>query len=340
MGRLPDWVQVRLSRQPRIHVDGQTLDPTLQLFLSLRPPDRKRVLTFGTPDQARARHRRDMLSIRGRPTAVGEVRDMEVQGAEGPLAARLYHPSDTGESEGDEPLLVYFHGGGFTIGDLDCFDEACRILCRFGAQKVLSVQYRLAPENRFPAAVDDALAAFRWAQANAARLGVDAGVISVGGDSAGGSLAAVVAQQTAGADPPLAQLLIYPATGRTTHCPSTELFDGFFLSTADRETFSDYYYRGTGFSGRDPRISPLMAPDLSGLAPALVVTAGFDILRDEGEAYAEALKKAGTPTILHREPSLAHGFIQMTQLSRGCRHATRDLAARWRSFLAMQMVTR
>lgn len=195
------------------------------------------------------------------------------------------------------------------LGDVDTHDEACRILCRYATQHVLSVEYRLAPERPFPAAVEDAEAAFRWAQAHAVELGADPDRVGVGGDSAGANLAAVVAQQTSRARPPVAQLLVHPPIDRTVARPSQALFDGYFLSVADRDAFSEHYYVRAGASADDPRISLLLAPNLSGLAPALVVTAGFDVLRDEGEAYAEALSSAGTVCVLHREPSMAHGFI-------------------------------
>jgi acetyl esterase len=334
IGHLPPGVQLRLSRTPAVEVDGQTIDPTIQLFLSLRPRGQPRPLTAGSPEEARTRYRNEMLSLRGRLTPVGRVRELQVDGAEGPLRARHYAPP-VSEADGGEPqaLLVFFHGGGFALGDLDTHDEACRLLCLHGHQHVLSVEYRLAPEFPFPAAVEDAEASFRWAQANAEAFGVSDDRVAVGGDSAGGNLAAVISQRTAGDRPPLAQLLIYPPTDRAAHGGSAELFDGFFLSVADRETFTKYYYAGTDTTNLDPGVSPLLSENFSGLPPAVVVTAGFDVLRDEGEAYAQKLCEAGTPCLMHRESSQAHGFIQLTGASPESRRATVRLAQRWRSFL-------
>jgi acetyl esterase len=196
------------------------------------------------------------------------------------------------------------------------------------------VDYRLAPEHPFPAALDDTLAALRWAQAHAAELGADPARVAVGGDSAGGNLAAVASQLTVRDRPPFAQLLIYPATDSETERPSQKLFsEGYFLSQGDRDAFARYYLEGTGVTGDDPRVSPLLAPDLSGLAPALVVTAGFDILRDEAEAYRDALAAAGTPARLTCLSAHGHGFLHMTGVSPGARAAMVRVAEDWRSLL-------
>lgn len=335
IGHLPPRIQLRLSRTPPVQVDGQTIDPTIQLFLSLRPRGQPRPLTAGSPEEARARYRNEMLSLRGRSTPVGSVHDLQVRGAEGPLRARHYAPPEAAAGQGEHPhrLLVFFHGGGFALGDLDTHDEPCRLLCLHGYQHVLSIEYRLAPEFPFPAGLEDAEAAFRWAQANADLFGISVDRVAVGGDSAGGNLAAVISQRTAADRPPLAQLLIYPPTDRAAHGGSAELFDGFFLSVADRETFTKYYYAGTDTTDLDPGVSPLLSKKFSGLPPALIVTAGFDVLRDEGEAYANRLREAGTPCVLHRESSQPHGFIQLTGASPESRRATVRLAERWRAFL-------
>jgi acetyl esterase len=231
---------------------------------------------------------------------------------------------------------VYFHGGGFVIGDLETHDAPCRMLCADGAQHVLSVAYRLAPEHPFPAAVDDAVAALGWAQAHAASLGADPSRVAVGGDSAGGNLAAVAAQRAAHEGrPPIAQLLVYPVTDGVERRPSDALFDeGWFLSQADRGTFAMHYHGAVAVAPDDPRLAPLRAPDLSGLPPALVVTAGFDILRDEGEAYAEALRAAGTSARTLRVTGFGHGFIHVATVLPGARRAMRDVAAAWRAVLA------
>lgn len=330
LDRLPVGVRRLLSRRPPAVIDGQTFDPTLQLLLALRPEHDG--LMDAPVAVSRARLRREVLSLVAAPTPVGTVRDMEVQGAAGPLAARHYLP----EAAGVSPLLVYFHGGGFVLGDIETHDEACRMICRYSGHQVLSVAYRLAPEHPFPAPLEDALAAFRWAAAHATELGADPSRVAVGGDSAGGTLSAVVALLTARETVrPAAQLLIYPAADRTTPRPSHRLFDrDFFLSLADRDAFYDCYVGGSGTSPDDPRISPLRAPDLSGLPPALIAVAGFDILRDEGEAYAQALAAAGTSCAIHREPSLGHGFANLTPVSAVANRAMATIATRWADLVA------
>ncbi|HEU4556847.1 MAG TPA: alpha/beta hydrolase [Longimicrobium sp.] len=328
---LPGPLLVRLSGRPPVVIDGQTLDPHVQLVLAMRKKRGVPGLVEPNPQVGRARFRRECLAM-GRPsTEVGNVRDLEIPGPAGPLRVRHYAP----DAQGPQPLTVYLHGGGFVIGDLDTHDEACRILCREGRMHILAVDYRLAPEHPFPAAPDDTHAALRWAQAHAAELGADPARVAIGGDSAGGNLAAVVAREAArDGSPPVAQLLIYPATDSETVRPSEEKFsDGYFLSTADRQGFSKCYTGGTGYTGLDPRVSPLRSDDMGGLPPALVVTAGFDILRDEGDAYAEALKAAGTRTEHLRIPSLGHGFLHMTTITPAARAAMVRIARDWRGVL-------
>lgn len=329
-GKLPGSVLVRLSGRPPVVIDGQTLDPHVQWVLSMRRRRGHKGLIEPTPQIGRARFRRECLAY-GRPvTPVGAVRDFEIPGPAGPLRVRHYAPP----ADGPRPLTVYLHGGGFTIGDLDTHDEPCRILCREGRMHVLSVDYRLAPEHPFPAAPDDALAALRWAQAHAAELGADPARVAIGGDSAGGNLSAVISLETARDRPPAAQLLIYPATDAETWRPSRAMFsDGFFLSIADREGFSRCYTGGTGHTDDEWRVSPLRAPELGGQAPALVVTAGFDILRDEDDAYAQTLAAAGTRTEHLRFPSLGHGFIHMTTVTPAAKAAMVRIARDWRALL-------
>ncbi|MBS1242045.1 MAG: Esterase/lipase, partial [Gemmatimonadetes bacterium] len=188
--RLPNGLQILLSGQPPIEVDGQTLDTATQLLLALRPA-RQGLMDSGVAE-SRARLRREVLSIRGALTPVSAVRDLTIDGRAGPLAARHYVP----DAPERAPLLVFYHGGGFVIGDLDTHDETCRLLCRHAGQHVLSVAYRLAPEHPFPAPLDDAVAAFQWGAAHAAELGADPARVSVGGDSAGATLSAVVSLLT------------------------------------------------------------------------------------------------------------------------------------------------
>ena len=332
LSHLPARVQYFLSGERPIVVDGQTLDPMVQLVRRLRHVERSP--GFVEPDYltGRRRFRREMLALMGHRTAVGRVRDLTIDGAAGPLRARHYIPAEVG---GAPPLLVYLHGGGFVIGDLDVFDEGCRLLCRHAAQHVISVAYRLAPEHPFPAALDDTRAALRWARENATALGADPARVCVGGDSAGANLATVASRlDTRDGTPPRAQLLIYPPTDSVITRRSEELFgEGYFLGHADRDAFSLLYVNGTRVAEDDPRVSPLFAADLGGLPPALVVLAGFDMLRDEGDAYARALSDAGTPTRVHREPSLPHGFVNMTGFVPAAKAAVIRVAREWRALV-------
>jgi acetyl esterase len=330
---LPPGLQVRLSGKPAVRLDGDTLAPEMQLSLRLlewRGETRPEQLS---PAEARLARRRLAAVYAGRPIQVGSVHDLVID-APVPIPARHYAPAETG---GPRPMLVYYHGGGFTFGDLDTHDGVCRLLCRHAGAHVLAVDYRLAPEHRFPAAVQDARAALVWAHANAAALGADPQRVGVGGDSAGGNLAAVVAQLSAhdGGPPPALQLLIYPATDFTTRRRSRELFgEGFLLSDSEMNWFEDNYLGPERADASDPRASPLLADDLAGLAPALVVTAAFDPLRDEGEEYARALQRAGTPATVRRFPGFIHAFIGAAGVSRRCRDALIEIAGATRAMFA------
>ncbi len=330
---LPPGLQVRLSGKPPVHLDGDTLAPEVQLTLSLLERRREPPPETMPPAQAREARRRLAAVYGGRPTPVGEVRELKLD-TPIPLRARHYAPSESGDPR---PLLVYYHGGGFTYGDLDTHDGVCRILCRHAGAHVLAIEYRLAPEHPFPAAVEDARAALGWAHANAGRLGADPGMIGVGGDSAGGNLAAVVSQLAArdGGPAPVLQLLIYPATDFSRRRHSRELFaEGFLLTDAEMDWFETNYLGAARAAAGDPRASPLLAGDLSGLAPALIVTAAFDPLRDEGEEYARALQEAGTPAMLRRFPGLIHAFIGAAGVSRNCREALIEIAGATRATFA------
>jgi acetyl esterase len=330
LGRLPAALQIRLSGQPPVVVDGQTLDPALQLLCAIRI--RRRTPDFCEPTVfvGRERLKRETAIYSGPKTAVRAVHDLVVEGETGPLGARHYLPATAPDGTA-APLLVYLHGGGFAVCDVDTHDEVCRLMCRHGGVHVLSVDYRLAPEHPFPAALMDARAALRWAQANAASLGADPRRVAIGGDSAGGNLSAVVSQTaTRDGAPPVAQLLIYPVTDAVTMRPSQTLFSqGYFLSQRDRDDFSGHYSGASGVHESDPLVSPLHAAKLDGLPPALVVTAGFDILRDEGDAYADALRAAGNVVTHLRFPSMVHGFASMTGVCPGARRATIEIARAW-----------
>ena len=330
---LPASAQVRLSGKPPVQIDGDTLAAETQLMLALLERRGEPPIDTVTPAQARAMRRRQAALYGGRPEAVGSVADIELDGPTR-VRARHYAPAEPG---GPHPMLVFFHGGGFVFGDLDTHDGLCRLLCRHAGAHVLAVDYRLAPEHQFPAAVEDAAAALGWAHANAAELGADRARIGVCGDSAGGNLAAVAAQLAlaAGGPVPALQLLIYPVTDFTGRRRSRELFgEGFFLTSEHMDWFDAQYLGGTGEHAADPRASPLLAGDLRGLPPTVVVTAGFDPLRDEGEEYARALSAAGVPTALRRFPGMIHGFVSAAGVSRACRDAVVEIAGMARAILS------
>jgi len=312
MDSLPDGAATKVGRGP-VTVDGQTLDPHLAMVLALNARLRPDSADIGVAAQ-RANTQAAAAIAAGKPVAVGAVVDLTVDGEVGKLKARHYSPAS---GNANRPLVVFFHGGGFVVGDLDTHDQPCRLISSYADVHVLAVDYRLAPEHPFPAAVNDATAAFAWAVAHAEELGADPSRVAVAGDSAGGNLAAVVAQITrdAGTTQPAAQFLLYPATDSSVARPSKTLFaEGFFLTRRQMDWYWDTY--SAGGSRTEPRLSPLCAESLAGLAPAVITTAAFDPLRDEGEAYAQALQAAGVRVVLRRAPGLVHGYMNMTGIHR------------------------
>ena len=233
------------------------------------------------------------------------------------------------------PLLVYYHAGGWVIGDLETHDGLCRFLAAFGGCRVLSVDYRLAPENPFPAPVEDAVAAFAWAAEQADELGADPARIAVGGDSAGANLSAAICLATRDPGPrPALQLLLYPPTDVVGDQPSRATFaEGFLLTRNDMRWF-EAHYMPDGCAPDDPRVSMMRANDVSNLPPAYVATAGFDPLRDEGELYAERMREAGVQVALRRYPRLIHGFANLTALCPSARAAMLEVAGALRMGLS------
>jgi acetyl esterase len=318
-------------------VDGQVLATEIQALLRLANLARdKSASAYGklTPKQARARIRANAAAAAGPRQSQPAVNDLSIPGPAGAIPARFYEPPGQGLEK--RPLIVYFHGGGWTIGDLDTSDGVCRFLALNVPATVLSVEYRLAPEHPFPAAVEDALAAFQWAAVDNSRLGVDPDRVAVAGDSAGGNLAAAVSLLARDADgpTPAMQALIYPVTDAVGGQQSRDTFaKGFLLAKADMDWF-EHHYLPAGTDQADPRVSVLRAGDLSGLPPAYVATAGFDPLRDEGETYAARMQAAGVTVALRRHPGLIHGFANMTAVSHTARNAMCELAGALRMGLS------
>jgi acetyl esterase len=271
---------------------------------------------------ARALYRETRGKLSAAPPEVACVTDLRATGPAGDIPVRLYRP--LGSSEGEAlPVLVYFHGGGWTIGDLDTHDVPCREFANLARCAVVSVDYRLAPEHKFPAAFDDAVAATHWAHAHAGALGIDASRLAVGGDSAGGNLAAAVAiafRDTWG--PRIAmQTLVYPGTDMAADTPSHAAFaEGYMLTRDAILWFKDNYLRGPEDEA-DWRASPLRAGDLAGLPPAYVITAGFDPLLDEGRTYADRLRAAGVKVTYECFAGMIHGFVTMGGVIAAAHHA-------------------
>ncbi len=286
-----------------------TLDPQAKALLDMIALAGRIPYTEITPAQARAQFVE--LCRRTRKPAEWPVsaRDLELPGPAGPLRARLFRPSEAGAAA--LPVLAFFHGGGWCIGDLDTHDPACRQLALEARCAVLSVDYRLAPENRFPAAVEDCFAALRFLAEAGAGLGLDPRRLAVGGDSAGGNLAAVSALLARDAGIALrGQVLIYPATDFSLARPSHEDYaEGFLLTRDSMAWFGGNYVAPAAHA--DWRASPILAPDHSRLPPAIVIVGECDPLRDESRDYAERLRAAGTEASFHLHPGMIHGFFTM-----------------------------
>ncbi len=323
----PRRIQRLFAGRP-VMLDGQTLAPDLQVMLRLqaiaRPRDEE------VPIEVMRKNMLHETALVGGQQPIGDVRDLVVAGR----PARHYLPSVPVAAD-PGPLLVFFHGGGWIEGDLDTHDAPCRVLAERSGVPVLALTYRLAPEHSFPAAHDDADEGYRWVVDHAAELGADPERIAVGGDSGGGNLAASVALAAARDGVPLAwQLLIYPCTDIDRDTQSLRLFgEGFYLTTAFMDRANDSYLPKSEHR-RHPRVSMLHAEIPRGLAPAYVVTAGFDPLRDEGEAYARRLCDAGVGTELQRATDQTHGFVNIVGVGRSSRAVVDGIADRLRATLA------
>jgi acetyl esterase len=310
------------------------LDPQIATILDFIASMGAPSLSAGTVEEARAGFQVSTVGVRDVSTLaqVKSVEDISVPGGDGPRSARVYRP----EVEGPTPTMVFFHGGGFVIGDIETHDDQARLICRDGAMVVVSVDYRLAPEHPFPAGFEDCLAATRWAAENIADLGGDARKLVVGGDSAGGNLSAVVALACRESGPALAaQFLIYPGVdfSEDADYPSrVENAEGYFLTAADMLWFSGLYIT-PGSDVSDPRLSPIQASSLADAPPAIIGTAEFDPLRDEGVAYGKALADAGVAVTARTYDGMIHGFFGFGQYSAAAAEAVTDMIGELRRLL-------
>lgn len=320
---LPTPLLRALSGGAAVYVGGATLDPRLQFLAAgarSQPP-----MSSLDPETARAGSAAGLAAISGGLEPGVRVEALTIPGPAGDLKARAYRPD---QQDPRAPILVYAHMGGGVIGDLDTCEAFCSILARIVRCPVLSVDYRLAPEWRFPAGVDDVLAAYRWARENAARFGAPEGRAAIGGDSMGGNFSAIICQdlKSAGEPQPVLQLLIYPAVDVASETPSMSLHaEAWPLSRETMDWFMGHYM-GPGDNPADPRLSPIRAADLDGLAPAIIATAGFDPLVDQGEAYARRLRDAGVAVSYRRYDSLTHAFTAMTGAVPAADAACREIA--------------
>lgn len=287
------------------------LDPLLKAFLDGLAAQPQPKLWEMQPSAARDAFIVLMQAVGPKDVPIGTVTNLVIPGPAGDIPARSYLPVAIGSEP--QPTLIFFHGGGFVLGSIDTHDGLCRMLANSSGCRVISVEYRLAPEHRFPGAVEDAFAAARWIETNAAQLGVDANRLAVGGDSAGAALAAVVSQQArdAGAPKLAFQMLLFPATDLRADTASRRNFtEGYFLEARDIGWFFSHYL-GSDADAADPKASPLVVDSLANLPPAYIMVAEFDPLHDEGFAYAEKLRAAGVKVTLDDYPGMVHDFIYL-----------------------------
>jgi len=324
----------RLLAGPLMRRDGQVLDLDLQLLgrvgALLSSAD------GGTLDQsvlAEQRRQADFAAEVAAPPGPDDIvtHDLTLPGAAGPLSARLYVPPSAPALSG---LIVYFHGGGFVLGSLAATDPLCRLLAAQSGVRLLSVEYRLAPEHPYPAGLEDAIAGYRGARQRAVELGVDPDLIAVGGDSAGANLALVVAHQETTA-PPAFVLALYPVTDAERTGGSREAFGTGFGLTAQTIAELERLYLPEGVPPNDARGAILRADDLSGMPPVYLSTAGFDPLRDEGEELVARLRADGVPVVARRFAGLVHGYASFSAVSAAARDATLDAASALRAGLAL-----
>ena len=310
------------------------LDPQVQALLDQMAALNASPIHTLTPELVRMGIKMQLANATEEPESVAQVVNRTIPGPAGEIPIRIYTPAGSGPF----PALVFFHGGGWVICDLDTHDSLCRSLCNGADCIVVSVDYRLAPEHKFPAAPEDCYAATQWVAGHAAEINAKPGKIAIGGDSAGGNLTAVVAQMVRDqGGPRLAlQLLIYPATDFTFDGPSIhENGQDYFLTIDDMNWFTSYYLNSDA-DKKNPLASPMQSDNLRGLPTALVITSEYDPLRDEGEAYGKRLKEAGVPVTISRYNGVIHGFLSLEPLTDKGKQAREECAQALRVAFATQ----
>lgn len=312
-------------------IPSSNLDPEARHILELGQQAAVRPFEAGTPSEARRAYEAGFPALQGEHEPVASLTERTIAGPGGPLTLRIYRGQ--GAPAADAPALLYLHGGGWVLGNLESHDEICRWFANIGACVVVCPDYRLAPEHKYPAAVEDCRATLSFMRAEADHIGIDANRIAVAGDSAGGNLAAVLSLMARDEGiPVVAQLLLYPNTDALQTADSYRRFaDGYGLTSSTMAWFRDHYIRDVADIS-DWHVSPLKAASLSGVVPAFVAIAGHDILADEGEAYAKRLLEAGVSIVIKRWPGQIHGFVSMGLHTAAAREAVGAAVAAWRDF--------
>ena len=308
-------------------VTGQEIHPDAQRVLSVMRAAGRPAMETLSPDEARAQMRAMRAALKQEKPSMASVEDIAAEGPHGAVPLRVYRPHAVAQDRA-APVVMFFHGGGWVVGDLETHDVFCRHLADAAGAVVVAVDYRLAPEHKFPAAADDCIAATTWVASHASDLGIDAKRIAVAGDSAGGNLATVVALACADGGPKItAQALVYPAVDmRLAHESYTRVGSGFTLTSGSMKWFRDHYLAGA-HQIEDWRASPILSPDLGKTPPAYVTVATLDPLHDEGEAYAKALEAAGVPVMFRRVEGHMHGFIGLHGIAAVAHEVTREIGA-------------
>lgn len=313
---------------------GIPLSPGLHIMTKLRKLTGPTALDKMTVEKARKRIDFDLIPVQtGYPVAA--TRRINIRLKDRDLAAQHYTPT----SENAKPIMmVYFHGGGWVTGGLETHDDVCRLLCESAGIQVLSVDYRRPPECKFPGPLNDAIESVKWAQANAHVFDIEPDAIAVGGDSAGGNFASVVAQDSSLAHPLIGQLLLYPCIDRETEWPSRAKYSkGLFLSIEESQWFYNHYLGGDGKELGSPLVAPIKGEVCDNTPPALVITAGFDILRDEGKAYAEWLREQDIETQYICFLNLVHAFANLAAVNDDCYQAVLETGTTFGSILGNQL---